>query len=208
MKTRHIISAMLAVLGILMGIGTAWVAVSAVDAPTRILKTPEGARERVSGMMSAVCDGDYEAAAAHFYGSPDLGAVPENADPAVYLLWEAYRESFSDVSLGEPRATDSGVSYEVRISHLNLAAVLDGLDETIRAFVDEKNAAVREDEAPYNVKRDLPRDLTDRILPAVLENPDYVQAETITVDLICDRGRWWVLPTEDLTNMLCGSFTE
>lgn len=206
MKSRRFISVVLVALGILMGLGTAWMAVHGLHAPARILKTPDGAQARVEEMMSSICTGDFEGAAACIYGTPDLGAVPENADPAVSLLWDAYRSSFSGVSLSELRATDSGISVDVSVTCLDLSAVLAGLEDDIRAFVEGQNAARREDEAPYNVKRDLWQDLTEKILPDVLENREH--SVTVTIDLIYDRGWWWVLPTDTLTDLLSGSFGQ
>lgn len=198
------------VVGLLLGLGTVMLAVTAVNAPVRQIKKPEAALLRVQTMMGAICDGDYETASAQIYGNPDLGSVPENADETIFLLWDTYRRSFSYDIQGEPRANDSGLSVDVAVRSLDISAVLDELGNTIQMRIDEKEN--EDDETGARASLSLRREEAERILQKALaeaaEKQDYVREQLITIDLVYDRDQWWALSNTDLMDMLSGSFSE
>lgn len=185
MRSKQMISALLLVIGLALGLVTVCTAAYAVQAAPKILKTPQGALEQVGTVMDAVCEGDYAGASAGIYGKPALGTVPEQADPTVVLAWDAYRKSFSWSACGELRASDSGVSLDVQVRYLNLAAALADWAE----------------QGPD-------RDRADSFFQKALKEPSFFREEIITLDLIYDNNQWWVLPGTELTNMLSGSFSE
>lgn len=189
MNSRHFISKLLILLGIVMMLGTVCMAFGAVHAPVRILKSPKAAQERVYAMMDAVSNGDLEAASANIYGTPDFGTIPEQAGLTARLAWETYCKSLSYASQGEPRATDSGVSIEMNVRSLDVAAVSADLSgRTIR-------------------REDADKALQEAFAEA-LESGSYFQEHQVAIELIYDRGQWWILPSEELTNVLSGSFSE
>lgn len=212
MKTRHFISSILIALGLLMGLCTVITAVSALDAPVRMVKTPKAALQRVDTMMAAICEGDDEKASAQIYGAPSFGAVPENASESVRMAWEIYRKSFSYGFQGSVKPNDSGVSIDVNVKHLDLTAVMAELERSIQALMDEKAAAAQEDESGFSASRKLRQKEVEAVIQKAfsdaLENQGLFQEQLITIDLVYDRGQWWALPNQDLTNMLSGSFPE
>lgn len=212
MKTRYLISSILIVLGLLLGLGTVMMAVTAIDAPVRLIGTPEEALERVQTMMDAICDGDYETASTQIYGSPDLGSSPENADETVFLIWDTYRKSFSYDIQSEPRPDDSGVSIDVIVRSLDVSAVLGELGSAVQARIDETRNAAQDDEAGFRASSSLRREEVEGILQQTLaealEKQEHFQEQLMTIDLIYDRGQWWARPNGDLMDMLAGSFLE
>lgn len=188
MKSRFFISNLLIIIGIVLGIGTTFVALIAAITPDYTMKTPNAVLERVQMMMDAICVGDDEAASANIYGTPGFGSIPEQADPLVYLAWDAYRKSFSYTVQGQTMVANAGVSVEVNVRSLNVSTVLADLRST-RTY--------RQDKAD---------EILQKALNDALEDQAYFTEQLVALDLAYDDGQWWILPNKALTSMLTGLF--
>lgn len=211
MKTRRVLSGLLSVLGMALAVGTIWIVIRGVDAAPVMLMRPDSAVDRVQTLLDAVCDGDYETASEMLYGTPGLGARPEDSSPAVDLLWDAFLDSLEYALPGECYATDSGVAMDVRIRSLDISGVMDGLDSRAQALLNQRIAAAENATDLYDENNDFRQELIAEVLQeavrqALAENKTF-QEQTISLQLVYEQGQWWVMPETALLNVLAGSIS-
>lgn len=211
MKTRRIISGLLAGLGLALALGTVWTVVLASSSTPVILQYPDDAYDRAEAMMTAVCSGDYEKASSMIYGNPDLGDCPEDSSPAVELLWAAFLESLTFDFPGKCYVDDSGLAIDVHFKSLDVTGVLEGLDDRAEALLNQRIEAAQDSTEIYGEDNDFRQELLDEILrdavaQALEENRCY-QEQTIVLRLVFERGEWWIVPDSELVNALSGAIT-
>lgn len=211
MKTRRVLSGLLSVLGVALAVGTIWIVIRAVDAAPVMLMRPDSAVDRVQTLLDAVCDGDYETASEMLYGTPSLGAHPEDSSPAVDLLWDAFLDSLEYALLGECYATDSGMAMDVCIRSLDISGVVNGLDSRALALLNQRIAAAENAADLYDENNDFRQELIAEVLQeavrqALAENKAF-QEQTISLQLVYEQGQWWVMPETALLNVLAGSIS-
>lgn len=211
MKKRHIIADLMAVLGIVLAMGTVGIIIRAVHATPVVLLRPAGAVERARDMMNAACSGDYETASGMMYGTPNLGNRPADSSPAVDLIWEAFLESLDYTFSGDCYATDSGVAVDANIRYLDVPSAVEGLDSYAQALLSQRIATADDSTEIYDENNNFRQDLVAEILRdatrQVLEENKEYQEQTISLCLIFDQGEWWVMPNADLLNVLSGAIS-
>ena len=124
MRKRKIgfLSGLFGILGILLALTGIMLALSNREASPILAKQPEAARNQVTTMLDALCQGEYDTVSDCLYGTPNLGMGGEAADEVGQLFWNALRQSFTYEILGDFHATDSGVALDVSISAMDLSA--------------------------------------------------------------------------------------
>lgn len=210
MRTRRGISRLLTVMGIVFAFGTIGIVIQAVSASPVMLKPPEMAASRADALMDAVCSGDWEAASEFLYGCPSLGTRPEDSSPAVDLLWDAFLESLEYSFLGDCYVSDSGVSIDVRVQSLDVSAVVDDLDSRAQTLLNE-NVFLAEDSTEIydeenNFRQELVSEVLQQAVQQALEENRQLWEQTVSLYLIFEQGKWWVMPDDGLVNVLSGSF--
>ena len=73
MKLKRVLSAVCAIIGLFAAAAGVYFSLSARNSTPVLLTPPTAATNRVTGMMDAICQGDYERASTYILGNPGLG---------------------------------------------------------------------------------------------------------------------------------------
>jgi len=173
-----------------------------------LLKTPEAAVETAERFMAAACRGEYETAQELLDGNPDLGADHVPADAASQLIWEAYLDSLDYRLTGECYGADSGLSQDAQFLCLDLDSVTGNLGGRARELLEQKVAQAKDPSEVYGPDNNYRQELVEEVLrtvteSAIREDAQYIE-QTITLKLTCRDGRWYVVPEQQLLNVLFG----
>jgi len=210
MRKKTILSNILLVLGILAALFSGLLAFRGKDAAPGMVKYPADAAAQAEKMMDAICRGDYTAASAAMYGNPGMGTVPENTNLAIELIWTAYLGSMDYEFAGDCYVTDSGVAVDVVVRTLDVPAVIAGMEGYAQELLSRRVAAARDMSDIYDEDNNFRQEILDIVLrdAAVqsLEANQTPKEQTITLNLVYEKGQWWVMPDGALQNILSGSF--
>jgi len=207
MKNR-IVSGLFALLAAVFALLAVGFTAEFLETAPVVLKEPEAAVETADHFMAAVCRGDYEAARMLLDRNPDLGTdhVPEDA--AENLIWEAYLDSMDYCLTGECYAVGSGLSQDVQFLCLDLDSVTGKLGDRARKLLEQKVAQAKDPSEVYGPDNNYRRELVEEVLRTVTESAIREDAEyreqTITLKLTCRDGRWYVVPEQQMLNVLFG----
>lgn len=206
MKARRFLSNLLISVGLALIAATIAMTAWALHTSPVIMKEVN-VESYVQAMMSAVSRGDYSEAATYLYGTPSLGEPPADGNPAVDLLWQAYRQNIS-WNFPEPSfTTDSGIALNVHFTTMRISEVLSGLDQRAQALMDRRMSAAKSEDL-FDASGELRRDVIDAILcdavAQALEDGEYLYESTVTVSFVNEDGRWWIVPDTALLNVISG----
>jgi len=208
MKTAKTASRILGLLGILLMIAAILLSFSAQDAPARLLWVSRDGQRRTQAYMDAMSQMDLQTLSDLTAGNPEYTAEAEPDSELADYLWKAYTQSISYEFYGDCYGTASGISRDVKVTVLDISGVLQKLKdrsydllaqqaaETDADLVFEENGQYREEFA-MGVLRDG--------VEAILEEGSITKSMDLTLELTCRDGRWYVLPSQAVTNILTGS---
>lgn len=209
MKEKKILAGVLAIIGVALALATFCVAMSALHTAPIMLAQSSAAMGRADLMMSAVCNGDYDAAGSMMYGSPSLGKAPDEDDVAVNMIWNAFIDSMSYEFPGECYAVDSGIALDVEITSLDISSVTDALREYSQSMLNERVADAEDISEIYdeknNYREDFVLDILKDATTLALERDAKNRTQRVTLHLIYDQNQWWILPETELLNALSGT---
>ena len=174
----------------------------------RIRELPREALAVSDAFAQALNEGDLETAARLMYGQPDLGVgdVPENPESA--LVWEAFRSSISFAYSGECTVEQSGLVRTGSITTLDVTTVMEKLPERTQTLIDQKIAAAADLTELYDEENNFREDLTARILREALQQALSQDSQSVTrevtVRLVNRDGGWWIVPHQNLLQILTG----
>ncbi len=200
-----------AVLGMLMAAAVVLICLSQRQAAPRMLFRSQSASQCAEQMLTKVCAGDYTGAAAYLYGNPRLGDHQPRSDQVTQQIWDAFINSLHFELVGETYATESGVAQDVRFESLNIPSVTGGLKELAPEMLVERAENAEDMSEIYTDNHEYRDDFT-----AVLLHDAAAQAiaageerqQELTLNLIYDEGRWWVMPDQALLNAISGGILE
>ena len=208
MKIARFFSYIFAGIGILLLLGSVGFLLLNREAPVRIRELPREALAVSDAFAQALNEGDLETAAQLMYGQPDLGVgdVPENPESA--LVWEAFRSSISFAYSGECTVEQSGFVRTGSITTLDVTTVMEKLPERTQTLIDQKIAAAADLTALYDEENNFREDLTARIqreaLQQTLSQDSQSVTREVTVRLVNRDGGWWIVPHQNLLQILTG----
>lgn len=208
MKIARFFACIFAGIGVLLLIGSLGFLLLNRNAPVRIGELPQEAVEVSDAFARALNEGDLEAAAQLMYGQPDLGisAVPETPESA--LVWDAFCGSISFEYSGELQMEQSGFVRAGSFTAMDVSAVMGKLPEHTQALVDQKVAGTADLTELYDEKNNFREELTSQILREALQQILAQDSQTVTrevtVRLVNRDGQWWVIPHQNLLQMLTG----
>lgn len=170
---------------------------------------PEVLRAPLTGMMDAVCAGDYAGAAAFIQGQPDLGMqCPEDELGRVY--WNAFVDSISYELVGECYATNTGAAHKIRVTYLDLSVAGESVPQRVSTLLQQRVEEAETVAEIYNAELNYRDDLVEECLLAAAEAALEEEAKTVTVELavefISEGDRWLILAREDLLQTITGGF--
>ena len=208
MKIARFFSYVFAGIGILLLLGSVGFLLLNREAPVRIRELPREALAVSDAFAQALNEGDLETAAQLMYGQPDLGVgdVPENPESA--LVWEAFRSSISFAYSGECTVEQSGLVRTGSITTLDVTTVMEKLPERTQTLIDQKIAAAADLTELYDEENNFREDLTARILREALQQALSQDSQSVTrevtVRLVNRDGGWWIVPHQNLLQILTG----
>lgn len=170
---------------------------------------PEVLRAPLTGMMDAVCAGDYTAASALMQGQPDLGMqCPE--DELGKLYWDAFVGSISYELVGECYATDTGAAQKIRITYLDLSASAESVPQRASTLLEQRVAEAETMAEIYdeslNYRTELVEEAALTAAGAVLEEDAKIMVVELAVEFVCEGDRWLIVPAEHLLQTITGGF--
>lgn len=179
-----------------------------MDAQPVLLKTSKAALERVDAFMTAICDGDYSTAQTMLQGAPDLGADKTPADAAGVLLWKAFVESTEYQRSGDCFIQDSRLAQKVTFNSLDMTSVTASLGDRAKERLARRVSEAEDMSQIYDENNNYREELVMEVLrevteEAIREDGQQHQQE-ITLKLVYENGQWWILPEQELLNVLFG----
>ena len=158
--------------------------------------------------MQALNDGDLEAAARLMYGQPDLGVGTVSANVESAVLWDAFCSSIAVEPVGDWNVEQGCLVRNVSITNLDVSAILGKLPERARSLLDQRIASAEDLAEIYDEENEFREELVEEILQKALQQSLAQDAQLVTRDvtlkLVNRDGRWWVVPQENLLQILSG----
>lgn len=208
MKIARFFAYVFALIGLVLLIGSMGFFLWNRNADVRVLQLPREAVAVSEDFARALNDGDLETAAQMMYGQPDLGvgAIPENPESA--LLWEAFRSSIA-VELKDQWVVEQGSLVRTcSITNLDVSVVVGKLQERVQSVLDQRIASAQNLAEIYDEQNNYREELIEQVLQEALQQVVTQDAESMTRDvtlkLVNRDGRWWVVPHQNLLQILTG----
>lgn len=216
MKVMKILAGFLAAVFALLGIGTAalgiYVSFDSIGAAPVLLQTPHAAINQVTVMMDKVQQGDFNGAGAMMQGTPDLGVDRLPTDEVGVLIWEAFVDSFTYEVVGNCYATDSGVAQDLRITCLEISSVTAALRERSQSKLEQRVAEAENISDVYDEENNYREDVVMEVLYEAAQDALAEDAKTVTyevtVNLVHDEDRWWIIPEDALLRAISGGILK
>lgn len=209
---NDMIKKILSVIFVIIGIAAAVMAVnmgmSNKEAEPVLLAPPEEATHQVTGLMEAVCGGDFDAASTYLLGQPDLGVDREATDEVGILIWQAFCDSMTYELVGECYATEKGLSQNVTLTCMDVTSVTAVLKERSQALLEQRVAEAENLEDVYDDELQYREDfvmnvLYDAAVTALEEDAKTITTE-LTLNLSYQNEQWWIAADRDLLDAISG----
>lgn len=213
MKKKTFLPGLLGALGGVLAVAALTVCLTQREAEPVILSYPQGAEDCVSAMMTALCSGDYSGASQYLYGQPDLGSGPTGDSETAAQLWTSFTSSLQYTADAPCTASDSGVCQQVTITSLDMNGVLESMAAKAPELLEQKITLlnITDMDEVYDADHEYQPGFLDSVLyqAAGLALADAQTAEhTVTVNLLYDAHRWWVMPDAALLNAISGGILQ
>lgn len=211
MQRKTFCSALFGVLGGLLAAAALVICLTQREAEPRLVYTPQGAVDCVSGLMTALSSGNLQQAAGYLYGTPQLASGEGEAEEAVQQLWAAFTGSLEYDKTGSLYATSTGLAQDVTVRSLDMSAVLTDMGELAPQLLEEKVAQAATMDAVYDENQAYRQSFIAGVMEeaaaqALADAPSA--AYPVTLNLIYDAHRWWVMPDQALLCALSGGILE
>lgn len=208
MKITKLFAALFALAGLALGCFTGWLGFTYRNAEPVLLEQPEAASQTAQKLLDSVCAGDYTAAQALLYGTPELGVDRDAADHVGQVLWDAFVGSLSYEFMDEYYATDSGLARDIRITGLDMSSVTASLRERAQALLKERVENATDVSQIYDENNEYREDfamevLCDAMEQAMAEDARYISWD-VTLNLVYRDGQWWIMPDDALLEAISG----
>ena len=205
---KKLLSVIFAMVGIAAAAAAIYLALNNRTADPVLLLPPEEAEQQVTGLMDAVCSGDYAAASTYLQGQPGLGVDRDATDEVGVLIWEAFCDSMSYELVGDCYATAEGLAQNVTLTCMDVTSVTDVLRERSQAMLQQ-----RVDEAEYmdevfdedhQYREDFVMDVLYDAACKALEEDATTMTTELTLNLIYQDGQWWIIADRVLLDAISG----
>ena len=208
----NMIKKILSVIFVLIGIAAAVAAVnmgmSNRNADPVLLAPPEAASQQVTGLMEAVCSGDFAAASTYLQGQPGLGVDREATNEVGVLIWEAFCDSMSYELVGECYATEAGLSQNVTLTCMDVTSVTAVLKERSQALLEQRVDEAEDLEDVYDenlqYREDFVMDVLYDAALLALEKDAKTMTTELTLNLSYQNEQWWIAADRELLDAISG----
>ena len=202
---RKIIGALFVLLALGLGAAGTQLALTNLEADPILLEVPEEARAQALNLLDAMCSGDYAAVSQRLYGQPDLGMNRKPADDVGELFFDAYAKSLRYELIRDCYATADGVALDVRITALDIGAVLPLLRQQAQDLLEQRVEEAEDVSQVYNENGEYLESLVEEVLRTsaaqVLQRGSDVSTE-LTLECVFKDGQWWILPEDTLLDII------
>lgn len=208
MKIARFIAVIFACIGAVLLIGSMGFFLLNRNAAVRILQLPQEAVSVSDAFVQALNDGDLETAAQLMYGQPDLGVSTVSTDPETALLWDAFCSSITVELDGKWEVEQGCFVRSGNITNLDVSTVLGKLPVRVQSLLDQKIASAEDLSDIYDehneFREDLVREIMREALQQALSQDAQLVTRELTLKLVNRDGRWWVVPHQNLLQILSG----
>lgn len=198
-------------LGAFLLVVAAVLSFSSLNTPAKLLFASKDAEQRTVEYMDAVCRADLEAVGAMMAGQAGFYSSGELDSELASFLWDAYVKSISYAFSDGCYASDSGLSRDVRVTVLDIPAVM----KTLKARSQEllaQQASVTDGDLVFVENGQYREEFAMGVLyegaAAILKEGGVSKDVTLTLQLTYQDGQWYILPNPAVTNILSGSIGE
>ena len=181
---------------------------AAVSMRPILLSSPAEAEPMVRKTMDAVTQGDFDTVSANLQGTPDLGVHREPQDVVGRLLWEAFLESFTYEIQGPCYGDESGIAMDLSVSYLDFNSVIATLGDRAETMLEKRVKSAKSSDEIFDRNQNYREEVIEQVLKQATEAGLKKDAKTVTgsltLHMVYEQGRWWVVPTESLMRVLSG----
>ena len=207
MKISKLASALFAVVGAVLLVGSIVTSFVELNSPARAVKPTQEANDFAQLVLGALEDGDFTAVEGYLYGKPSLGIDREPAAEEGKLIWNAYRDSIAVTVDENCYGEGTNIYQTAQVTYMDIPQTLSQLDkragELLKKKLDEQEdhfALLGED---GQIPQTLKEELRTKAFQEALAEPETVAAQ-ITFQLIEKDGQWWALPDQAMLDILSG----
>ena len=205
---KKLLSVILAVIGIAAAASAVRLALDNTNSNPMLIAPPEDAVHQVTGLMDAVCDGDFDAASTYLQDQPGLGVDREPTDEVGMLIWEALCNSMRYELVGECYATEDGLAQNVTMTYMDITSVTAVLKDRSQALLEQRVEEAENLEEVYDenlqYREDFVMDvLYDAAAAALEEDATYVTTD-LTLNMTYQGEKWWIIGDRDLLDAISG----
>ncbi len=208
MKIARFFAAIFACIGVVLLLGSMGFFLWNRNAEVRVLQLPQEAVTVSEDFARALNAGDLEAASQLMYGQPDLGVREIPEEPETALLWDAFCNSIQ-FELSDEWAVEQGnLVRSGSITNLDVSTVVGKFPEKAKSLMDQRIASAQSLTDIYDEQNNFRQELVEQVLRDALQQTLAQDGETVTRDvtlkLVNRDGHWWVVPHQNLLQILTG----
>ena len=208
MRISKLASAVFAVVGTVLLIGSVVMSFVALGRPTTAVEPTREANDVAQSVLSALDHGDLSKVGTYFYGAPALGLDREPATAEGKQIWNAYRDSITVTADEGCYGEGTSIYQTAQVTALDISEALSRLDEEAAALLNQKVETAEDPAALLDENGEVPQTLKDELraqaLTQVLADANTVTTR-ITFQLMEQDGQWWVLPDQAMLDVLSGA---
>jgi len=205
---NKILKILLAFLGVFTAVTGICLSLCFQNSQPILLKHSAGIQTRVTGMMDAVCAGDYTGAGQQMYGTPSFGPDREAAEAVSVLYWDAFSESITYELVGECYAEGNYLIQKIRITCLDFDSITENLRTRFQTLLEQQVANAWDTSEVYDENNNFREDMVMALLYQAAEECLREDAAMVTMEvavkLTYEQGQWWILPEKELLEAITG----
>ena len=207
MKLSKLASAVFAVVGTVLLVGSIGASFFALSKPEKAVKPTQEANAFAQSVLSALDSGDFVTVESYLYGKPNLGLDREPSAAEGKELWNAYRSSMEVTTDERCHGEGANIYQTARVTYMDIAQTLSDLDRRAEELLKNKLDAQEDSAALLGEDGQIPQKLKEELRAAALQEAlkDAKTVSTqITFQLIEKDDQWWVLPDQAMLDILSG----
>lgn len=198
--------------GALLGLCTLLLLAVGLHSRPALRVDPASVTEAAEEMMACAAAGDYETLSGLLYGSPNLGTPPADGESAEGRIWKAFHDSL-DYTFSEACCIgDSGVALDMHVTCLDLSAVTEKLQACAPGLLEQKAKALDDESLIYDDAHNyqpafLSQVMQEAAAQVLGDQPQTLERE-LRLQFVRADGRWQVVPTGELLQLLSGFVSD
>lgn len=208
MKATNGLARVFGTMGILLAALAVTVSLLAREASPWMLVAPRGASTCAEAMLSRLSAGDYAGASEYLYGHPSLDAGKIHSSELTQQIWDAFTGSLQYELMGGCYATTKGIAQKVLISGLEISSVTGSLQQRaqslLEARVDRADSMDEIYDEDFNYRADLLSAVLHDAADEAVAKDGRMQQRELTLNMVYENDRWWVVLDQPLLNAISG----